>query len=247
MKKENLIYGIRPVIEAVKSSKEIDKLLIQRGLRNNMFYELKKLIKKFNIPFQYVPVEKLNRITSKNHQGIICFLSYISYQQIEDILPTIYEQGEAPLILILDRITDVRNMGAIARTAECAGVNAIIIPSKGSAQINPDAVKTSAGALLKIPVHRSNNLKNTIEYLKNSGLKIVACTEKTNDLYYSVDFALPTAIIMGSEENGVSEEYLKISDSKVKIPLKGEIESLNVSVAAGIILYEAVKQRQKGF
>lgn len=245
MKKENIIYGIRPIIEAVKSGKEIDKILIQTGLNNELYFQLRKLINEFKIPFQYVPVKKLNRITSKNHQGVICFISNIVYHNIENLLPGIYEDGKLPLLLILDRITDVRNMGAIARTAECAGVDAIIIPEKGSAQINSDTIKASAGSLYKIPVCRCKNLKNIIEYLKESGVQIIAATEKAGNYYTSADFTKPTAIIMGSEENGVSGEYLKRSDFKVKIPILGDIESLNVSVATGVILYEAVNQRRK--
>ncbi len=245
MKKENIIYGIRPIIEAVKSGKEIDKILIQTGLNNELYFQLRKLINEFKIPFQYVPVKKLNRITSKNHQGVICFISNIVYHNIENLLPGIYEDGKLPLLLILDRITDVRNMGAIARTAECAGLDAIIIPEKGSAQINSDTIKASAGSLYKIPVCRCKNLKNTIEYLKESGVQIIAATEKAGNYYTSADFTKPTAIIMGSEENGVSGEYLKRSDFKVKIPILGDIESLNVSVATGVILYEAVNQRRK--
>lgn len=245
MKKENIIYGIRPIIEAVKSGKEIDKILIQTGLNNELYFQLRKLINEFKIPFQYVPVKKLNRITSKNHQGVICFISNIVYFNIENLLPGIYEDGKLPLLLILDRITDVRNMGAIARTAECTGVDAIIIPEKGSAQINSETIKASAGSLYKIPVCRCKNLKNTIEYLKESGVQIIAATEKADNYYTSADFTKPTAIIMGSEENGVSGEYLKRSDFKIKIPILGDIESLNVSVATGVILYEAVNQRKK--
>ena len=245
MKKENIIYGIRPIIEAVKSGKEIDKILIQTGLNNELYFQLRKLINEFKIPFQYVPVKKLNRISSKNHQGVICFISNIVYNNIENLLPGIYEDGKLPLLLILDRITDVRNMGAIVRTAECAGVDAIIIPEKGSAQINSDTIKASAGSLYKIPVCKSKNIKNTIEYLKESGVQIIAATEKADNYYTSADFTKPTAIIMGSEENGVSGEYLKRSDLKVKIPILGDIESLNVSVATGVILYEAVNQRKK--
>lgn len=240
----NFIFGLRSVIEAIKSGKEVDKLQLQNGIQGELSGELRELIKEFNIPFQYVPVEKLNRLTQKNHQGVIAFISEITFQSIEDILPTIFEKGETPLILILDRITDVRNFGAISRTAECAGVQAIVIPSRGAAQVNADAIKTSAGALHKIPVCRSNNLKNTINYLKESGLSIVSCTEKTNKFHYDIDLNQPCAIIMGSEEDGISPEYIKLSDQQAKLPLKGEIGSLNVSVAAGVILYEALRQRR---
>ncbi len=243
MEKENLIYGLRPVIEAIKSGKEIEKIFIQNGLRGEIYIELFQLLKENDVHSQYVPVEKLNKLTPKNHQGIVAYTSIISYTKVESVIPFIYEHGKTPLILILDRITDVRNFGAITRTAECAGVDAIIVPTRGSAQINSDAVKTSAGALHKIPVCKSDNLKETIDFLKKSGLQIIAATEKTDDFHFKTDFTPPTAIIMGSEEDGVSPEYLRLCDHKVKIPLNGEIESLNVSVACGIILYEALRQR----
>ncbi len=243
MKSKNVIYGIRPLIEAVKSGKEVDRVLFQSGLKGSLHHELKSLVLEYKIPFQYVPVEKLNRITGSNHQGVIGFISQISYQPLENILLAAYEGGKAPFILVLDGITDVRNFGAIARTAECAGVHAVVVPSKGSAQINEDAVKTSAGALLQIPVSRSENLSKTIALLKDCGLQIVACTEKSELCYGNPDYTKPTAVIIGSEEDGISKELLENSDYKVKIPLFGEIESLNVSVTAGIMLYEIVRQR----
>jgi 23S rRNA (guanosine2251-2'-O)-methyltransferase len=244
-KKENdsMIFGLRPIIEALKAGKELDRLFVQSGLRNELFTELMSLLKKQNISFQYVPVEKLNRLTSKNHQGVVGYVSTITYQKIQDVLPLIFEAGKTPLILILDRITDVRNFGAIARTAECSGVDAIIIPAKGAAQINADAMKTSTGALHTVPVCREENLKAVLEFLRESGLQVIACTEKTTDMYYQQDYTLPVAIIMGSEENGVSPEYLKMADAHAKIPLLGQISSLNVSVATGVILYEVVRQR----
>jgi 23S rRNA (guanosine2251-2'-O)-methyltransferase len=242
-KQENLIYGIRPVIETIKAGKEVDKVFIQKGLQGEHFAELFALLREYEIPYQHVPIEKLNRITRKNHQGILAFVSAIIYQPIEEIIQSIFEKGENPLILILDRITDVRNFGAIARTAECAGVHAILIPMQGGAQINADAMKTSAGALNNIPVSRSKNLGNTIDFLKNSGLQIAAATEKTDNYYYDIDMSVPTAIIMGSEEDGVSPAYLKKTDHKVRIPIMGTTESLNVSVATGILVFEAVKQR----
>lgn len=240
---ENMIFGLRPIIEALRSGKEIDRLFVQAGLKNDLFGELMSLLKKHNVPFQYVPIEKLNRLTSKNHQGAVGYISSIVYHKIENILPAIFEKGKTPLILILDRITDVRNFGAIARTAECSGVDAIIIPSRGAAQINADAIKTSTGALHKIPVCREENLKQTIEYLRESGLQVIACTEKAAENYYQLDFDLPVAIIVGSEEDGISPEYLKMADSLAKIPLLGKIGSLNVSVATGVLLYEVVRQR----
>jgi 23S rRNA (guanosine2251-2'-O)-methyltransferase len=240
---DNLIFGTRAVMEAIKADKEIDRLFLQSGLNNELLRELMVLLKERNIPFQYVPVEKLNRLTGKNHQGVVGYVSALAYQKTEDILPFLFEQGKTPLFLILDRITDVRNFGAICRSAECAGVDAILIPSRGAAQINADAIKTSAGALLKIAVCREDHLKQTIEYLKQSGLKIIACSEKADLPYYAADLKVPLALIMGSEEDGISGEYLKLSDELVKIPMHGTIESLNVSVSAGILLFEVLRQR----
>jgi len=244
MAKEPFIYGIRPVIEAIKSGKEIEKLLIQKGLRGEGFKELHGFIREFDIPFQFVPVEKLNRTTRQNHQGIIAYLSEISYQKLDYIIPFIYEQGRSPLILVLDRITDVRNLGAIARTSECAGVDALLIPVKGSAQVNEIAVKTSAGALYKLPVCRCSDLKESILFMRNSGLKIVVATEKAAIHYTKSDFRQPLALIMGSEEDGVLDEFIKMADELIRIPLHGEIASLNVSVATGILLYEILRQRE---
>ncbi len=237
------IFGIRAVIEAIKSGKTIDKLMISSGLKGELFHELMILVKEFQISFQYVPNERINRVTMKNHQGVLAFISPIEFQNIENILPSLYEKGETPLFIILDSVTDVRNFGAITRTAECAKVHAIIIPEKGSARISADAVKTSAGALHKIPVCRVKNLSKTIKFMQESGIQIVAATEKANENYYQVDFKVPTAILMGAEDTGVSMDYLRIADKMVNIPILGEIESLNVSVAAGILVYEAVKQR----
>jgi len=243
MEEEHLIFGTRAVIEAIEAGKEIEKILLQKGLSNELYHQLRNALKGNNIPLQFVPPEKLKRITSKNHQGVIAYLTEITYYHAEELLAEIFEKGKIPLLLVLDRVTDVRNFGAIARSAECAGVDFIIIPSRGSAQINGDAIKTSAGALHRIRVCREDNLKNTIEYLKESGLQIIACHEKTDHLIYDADFKKPCAIIMGSEENGISGEYLKRSDMQVKIPMPGKISSLNVSVATGIVLFEAVKQR----
>jgi 23S rRNA (guanosine2251-2'-O)-methyltransferase len=240
-----LIFGIRAVIEAIRSGKEIESLYLQRGVGGELITELKVLLHEYGMVAQQVPVEKLNRLTPKNHQGAVAFISPIIYQKIENIIPEIYERGETPLILVLDSITDVRNMGAIARTAECAGVHALVIPARGVAQINPDAVKTSAGALYKIPVCRHDNFLQTVRFLQESGLQLVCCTEKTKDFIYKPDYTTPTAIIMGSEEDGVRNEIIRIADHLAKIPMYGEIESLNVSVATGIILYEAIRQRSQ--
>ncbi|PWK78901.1 23S rRNA (guanosine2251-2'-O)-methyltransferase [Mucilaginibacter oryzae] len=238
-----MVFGIRAVVEAIRSGKEIEALFIQRGISGGLIQELKELMAEYQITAQQVPVEKLNRITQKNHQGVIGVISPIVYQKIENIIPDVFEKGETPLVLVLDSITDVRNMGAIARTAECAGVHAIVIPAKGSAQINPDAIKTSAGALYKIPVCRHDNFMQTVRFLQESGLQLVCCTEKTRDNIYKPDYTVPTAIVMGSEEDGIRNEIIRISDHLAKIPMFGEIESLNVSVSTGIILYEAVRQR----
>ena len=219
-------------------------IFIQKGLKNELFLELWQLVRAHKVNYKHVPVEKLNRLTRKNHQGVFAFISPINFHNTDNVVQDVFEKGENPLFLILDRVTDVRNFGAIVRTAECCGVQAVIVPEKGSAAINGDALKTSAGALHNIPICREFNLKATIEYLKNCGLQIVGCTEKTDDMIYQPDFSVPTAIIMGSEEDGISPEYLKLCDHKAKIPMNGTIGSLNVSVSAGVILYEAVRQRQ---
>ncbi|MFZ4863727.1 23S rRNA (guanosine(2251)-2'-O)-methyltransferase RlmB [Sphingobacterium sp. Mn56C] len=240
-----MVFGIRAVIEAIDAGKEIESLFIQRGISGSLLLELKNLIKEHNIASQQVPIEKLNRITRKNHQGVIAVISPITYERVEDILPTIYEKGETPLLLMLDGVTDVRNMGAIARTAECAGVHAIIVPKRGSAEINPDAIKTSAGALYKIPVCREDNLGKVGRFLIDSGVQLVVSTEKTKDSVYEVDYTVPTCIIMGAEDVGVSDDLIRISDKLAKIPMFGEIGSLNVSVSAGVVIYEAIRQRNK--
>lgn len=241
--KESGIFGLRPVMEAIESGKTIDKLFVQKGLQGEIFSELRGLIRDYEVPTQYVPVEKLNRLTRKNHQGVFAFISPIEFHSIENLLPQIYERGKNPFILILDRISDVRNFGAIARTAECVGVDAIIIPQKGSASVNADAIKTSTGALYNIPVCKEMNLKKSIQFLQNSGIQIVGATEKAVDFVYEVDFSVPVAIMMGSEEDGISNELLKVSDTIVKLPMAGKTSSLNVSVACGVMLYEVVRQR----
>jgi 23S rRNA (guanosine2251-2'-O)-methyltransferase len=243
MENSSIIFGTRAVIEAVSAGREIEKILIQKGLSNDLFHQLRQSVKGKNIPIQFVPPDKLKRLTDKNHQGVIAFITEINYYKTAELLPEVFEKGKIPLLLIVDRVTDVRNFGAIARTAECAGVDFIIVPMRGSAQIGGDAIKTSAGALHRIKVCREENLKETLEYLKESGVQLVACTEKTDAVVYDADLKLPTAVIMGSEEDGISGEYLKRSDVKVSIPMHGKIASLNVSVAAGIILYEVVRQR----
>lgn len=240
------IFGIRAVMEAVESGKEIESLYIQKGAGGSLYRDLKKIAREYDLPMQAVPPEKLRYLGDKNHQGVVAFISPIVFHSLEQLIPSIYERGEAPLILILDRITDVRNFGAISRSAECLGAHGLLIPRKGAAQINADAVKTSAGALLTIPVCRERNLKNSITFLRQSGLQVVACTEKAEKYPAEVDLSMPTALILGSEEDGISGEYLKLTDEAVRIPMSGTIASLNVSVAAGVILYETVRQRLAG-
>ncbi len=241
--KDNIIFGIRPLLEAIDAGKEVDKIMIQKGLRGELFQELMGRVRDMDIPMQMVPIDRLNRVTRKNHQGVIAYLSQINYFKIEQIMPGIYERGEMPFILVLDHLTDVRNFGAIARTAECSGVHAIVIPTKGSAAINEDAMKTSAGALNIIPVCRADKLENVIRFLKDSGLKVLAASEKGTNNYYQEDMNLPLALVMGAEDVGVSASILKSSDAFIGIPQVGKIGSLNVSVATGIILFEALRQR----
>jgi len=240
---KNYIFGIRAIIEAVEAGKTIDKLFIQKGLHNDLFAELWKLVREKRINYKHVPLEKINRLTRKNHQGVFAFISPIDFHNIEDVIPKLYEEGKNPLVLVLDRITDVRNFGAIARTAECAGVDTILIPEQNAAAINADAIKTSAGALHKVTVCRTWNLKLALQFMKESGIQLISCTEKTQDDMYKPDYTTPTAIIIGSEEDGVSPEFLKMCDARAKIPMNGKIASLNVSVATGVILYEALRQR----
>ncbi len=239
------IYGIRPVIEAIEAGKPLDKVYIDETARGELQGQLRKLLKEVEIPHQILPQFRFFKVAdrNKNHQGVVALVSLIEFNDIEEVVQRAFENGEMPLIMVLDKITDVRNFGAIARTAECLGVHALLIPSKGGAAINEDAIKTSAGALLTLPVCRSHNLKETLEYLKNSGLSIASCTEEGAVDCYKADLNTPLAIILGNEETGVSPEYIKRSDIAIKVPMTGDIESLNVSVAAGIVLYECARQR----
>lgn len=241
--KNEMIFGIRAVIEAIQAGKEIDKIIIKKDIQSELSKELLTVLKDMHIPIQRVPVERINRMTQKNHQGVVAFISPIAYQSVEQLVPTLFEEGKNPLFIMLDGITDVRNFGAIARTCECAGVDAIIIPSKNSVSVNADAIKTSAGALHTIPVCRETNLTTTIKYLKACGFNIIAATEKGDYDYTKANYTLPTCIIMGAEDKGVAYEHLALCDEWIKIPLYGSIESLNVSVAAGVVIYEAIKQR----
>ncbi|MEN8229686.1 MAG: 23S rRNA (guanosine(2251)-2'-O)-methyltransferase RlmB [Bacteroidota bacterium] len=244
-KNDRFIFGIHAVHEAVISGRDLDKVLVRRGSGSDLFKKLLGELRKHDIPVQQVPVEKLNRLTGKNHQGVIAWLSEITYSDIGTILPSVYEAGEDPLILLLDGVSDVRNFGAIARSAECAGVHAIVIPFSGSAAINADAIKTSSGALHRIPVCRHKELTEVVRFLGESGLRLFAATEKAKDTLYATDMSGPAGIIMGSEERGISATLLKDADHWVSIPMKGTIASLNVSVAAGIMLFEAVRQRNQ--
>jgi len=243
MTEKEMIFGIRPTMEAINSGKEINKVLVQSGLKGELSKELVTLMREHNVTMQYVPLAKLNGVTRKNHQGVICYISPVHYYDIGDVIPQLYEDGKNPLILVLDGITDVRNFGAISRTAECLGVDTILIPRKGGALISADAIKTSVGALHKIPVCRSEDLMDDVRFLQNSGIKLVACTEKGTDSPSKVEMDTPTAIIMGSEEKGISDSFIKIADQLATIPMMGTISSLNVSVACGMLLYEANRQR----
>lgn len=243
--KEDFIFGLRPVIEAIEADKTIDKIFLQNALQGPIVAELKKLLAQHGIRPNYVPIEKLNRFTRKNHQGVVAFISEVPFFKIEEFLPTIFENGETPFLLILDRLTDVRNFGAICRTAECVGVHAIIVPEKGGAPINSDAIKTSAGAIYNLKICKEKNLAHTVDYLQQSGINVFSATEKAQKLIYDVDFSVPFALVMGNEETGISKEVLHHSDERIKLPIEGKTQSLNVSVACGAILYEAVRQKIK--
>ncbi|MEO9482521.1 MAG: 23S rRNA (guanosine(2251)-2'-O)-methyltransferase RlmB [Ekhidna sp.] len=243
-KKSNIIYGIRTVIEAVKSGQHLERVFIQKSLKGDLYKELMLTLHQTATPISKVPSERINKFTMKNHQGVVALISPIQYHSLEHLIPQLYEQGKNPLILILDEITDVRNFGAIARTAECLGVHGLVIPSRGGAQVNEDAVKTSAGAFNYLPVCREKSLLDSARFLQESGFNIVACSEKTKKAMDQMDFASPTAIIMGSEEFGISDDLMNLSNEIAKIPMTGSIESLNVGVAAGMALYEVQRQRK---
>lgn len=243
MEKEHQIFGIRAIIEAINAGKEIDKVFIQKDAQGDLMQELMKTMKRNNINFSYVPVEKLNRLTHNNHQGAVASIAPISFVSLETLVESVIESGKKPLFLILDQLSDARNFGAIIRTAECTGVDGIIIQKQGSAPVNGDTVKTSAGAVFNVPICKVDHIKDAIFYLQGSGVKTVAATEKTDDTLYAIDFNQPVAIIMGSEDRGVNPSVLKIVDEKAKLPMFGTISSLNVSVACGAFLYESVRQR----
>ena len=239
---DEMVFGIQSVIETLRSDQQIDKLYMERDLSNP---DIQNLAFQNRVTIQRVPTEKLDRLTRKNHQGVVCLVAQVQYVKLSNVIADVFERGEQPFFLVLDRITDVRNFGAIARTAECTGIQCIVIPGRGAAAINSDAMKTSSGALNHISVCREPDLTETIKYLKESGIAVVACTEKSNrDLYErATNLTGPLAIVMGSEEDGISPELLRMVDTHVKIPLLGVVGSLNVSVATGVVLYEAVRQR----
>ena len=243
MEKENLIFGIRAIIEAINAGKEVDKVFIQKDAQGDLMHDLMKTMKKNNINFSYVPAEKLNRLTSNNHQGAVATIAPISFISLETLVEGVIESGKKPLFLILDQLSDARNFGAIIRTAECTGVDGIIIQKQGSAPVNGDTVKTSAGAVFNVPICKVDHIKDAVFYLQGSGIKTVAATEKTDQNIYDIDFSEPVAIIMGSEDRGVNPSVLKIVDEKAKLPMFGSIGSLNVSVACGAFLYETIRQR----
>lgn len=244
MEKGDYIYGLRAIIEAIESGKQIDKILIRKDLSGDLAKELLAKMSEYEILSQRVPVEKLNRITMKNHQGAIALLSPIEYNKLENLIPIFFEEGRNPKIIVLDGITDTRNFGAIARSAECAGFDAIVIPERNSVSVNADAVKTSAGALLHLPVCRERSIKEACVYLKTCGFYVVGASEKSRTEYTELDYGSPVAIVMGSEDTGISNEVLRQCDALASIPIEGKIGSLNVSVASGIMMYEVVRQRR---
>lgn len=243
MEKETRIYGIRAVIEAIKAGENVDKIFLQKGLKGDLFSELETLLKKERLNTSHVPVEKLNRLTQNNHQGVVAQIAPIKFYDIDELVNSVLESNKQPLFLLLDQLSDVRNFGAIVRTAECTGVSGIIIQKKGGAPVNGDAIKTSAGALFKVPICKVDHIKDAVFHMQASGIKVIAATEKTDQTLYQVSFNEPCAIIMGSEGKGINPSILKVVDQKGKLPILGEIESLNVSVACGAFLYEAVRQR----
>ena len=243
----DMLFGLRPILEALNAGRTLDKIFLLRGTKNSMTQDISDLARAANVPVSMVPLEKLEGMTRKNHQGAVAYVSPIDFAPLDTLLAGLFEEGKVPFLLLLDRVTDVRNFGAIARTAECMGVQALVVPARGAAQINGDAVKTSAGALNLLPVCREPDLHQTIQFLKNSGLTVVACTEKADaDLGHTSPASLsgPIAVVMGSEEDGISPDLLRLCDQRLRIPMSGQIQSLNVGVAAGIMLFEIAKARK---
>lgn len=243
LEKTDYIYGIRAVIEAIESGKEIDKVLVGKDSKGELIRELMETVKRHGVLVQKVPLDKIDRITRKNHQGVLAILSAVTYESLANLLPGIYEEGRVPFIVLLDGVSDVRNFGAIARTCECAGADAIVIPRRGGVGVNGDAMKTSAGALNYLPVCRETSILNAVKFLKDCGCRICAASEKSTVNYTEPDYTGPVAIVMGAEDVGISPDVLRFCDTTVSIPQTGRIGSLNVSVAAGVMIYEVVRQR----
>lgn len=243
MDRNEYIFGIRAVMEAIEAGKDIDKVFIKKDLQGELVGELFEMIKQYGIVTQRVPIERINKITRKNHQGVVAILSAVTYHSLENLVPQLYEDGILPFVVVLDGITDVRNFGAISRTCECVGANAVVIPERGSVSVNADAVKTSAGALHHLPVCRERNVVSAVKFLKENGYQIVAASEKASISYTEADYTGPIALVMGAEDIGISPEVLRLCDTFVSIPMFGNISSLNVSVAAGVMMYEVVRQR----
>lgn len=243
MEKTTQIFGLRAIIEALNAGEQVDKVFLQKGLKGSIFLELEAVLRQKRVNSSYVPIEKLNRLTKNNHQGAVAQISPVKFYEIEELHEMVSEKTETPLYLLLDQLSDVRNFGAIIRTAECTGVDGIIIQSKGAAPVNGDTIKTSAGAVFKMPICRVDHIKDAVFFLQAAEIKVIAATEKTENTIFDVSFKEPCAIIMGSEGRGINPSVLKLADQKAKLPLLGDIESLNVSVACGAFLYEAVRQR----
>jgi len=244
MQKETKLYGIRAVLEALEAEKSVEKIFLQKGLKGDMFFKLEKKIRENNLSFSYVPVEKLNRLTQNNHQGVVATIAPISFYDLDELVTSIKKKKQNPIFIVLDQLSDVRNFGAIIRTAECTGVDGIVVQKSGSAPINGDTIKTSAGAVFNIPISKVDHIKDALYYFNASGIKTIAATEKSDKTIYDMDLNKGCAIIMGSEGKGVTPSVLKIVDEKARLPMYGKIASLNVSVACGVFLYEVVRQRQ---
>jgi 23S rRNA (guanosine2251-2'-O)-methyltransferase len=239
----DMIFGIRPILEALEAGKTIDKIFVQRGLKGPLYSELKSALDKYKISPNFVPVEKLNRLCRQNHQGVVAYVTEIVFQKIEELLPQLLAAGKTPLLIMLDKLTDVRNFGAIVRTAECVGADAIIIPEKGGAPVSADAIKTSAGAMFNIDICKEDNLSHVIDFLQESGVQVLVASEKAEQNHYQTDLTQPLALVFGNEEKGISKDVMHHADGAIKLPIVGKTQSLNVSVACGAILYEALRQR----
>ena len=241
--KSQYIYGIHAVLEAFDAGKDIDKIFLSKTLNDETAKEISERARSLRVPVQRVPVQKIDRITRRNHQGVVAMMAAVTYYRVEDLVPQMFDEGENPFVVVLDGVTDVRNFGAVARTCECAGVSAIVIPDRESVSVNADAVKTSAGALNYLPVCREHNLVSAVKLLRDSGFKIVGTSDKQQLSYTQADYTGPVAIVLGAEDKGISPEIMKLCDTQVLIPEFGHINSLNVSVAGGIMIYEVVRQR----